>query len=247
MIKLDRAAPPDFLTDEKVAELVGAFKADSSSVWNHPDIKDALSASSHGKCAYCECSVATESKYLEVEHFEYKGKYPDRVVDWENLLPSCKRCNIAKGTHDVRLLPLINPYEVHPKEHLAFRLYRLKGLTSVGASTVEALDLNNSDRLVSRRFDLGEQIVATIEIAVERLQRYKESTTPIRKNKLLAIVETILVECQPTAIYSAGTATIVFHDEIFLGVVNDMKQANLWEEHLEQLFIKGTALALALV
>lgn len=94
---------------------------------------------------------------------------------------------------------------------------------------------------------MGEQIVATIEIAVERLQRYKESTTPIRKNKLLAIVETILVECQPTAIYSAGTATIVFHDEIFLGVVNDMKQANLWEEHLEQLFIKGTALALALV
>ena len=41
--------------------------------------------------------------------------YPDEVVDWDNLLPSCKRCNTTKGTHDVVTEPIINPFDIDPK------------------------------------------------------------------------------------------------------------------------------------
>lgn len=233
MIKLERIQKPEYLSDAKVLELTETFKATSSTVWNHPNIKDALLTSSHSKCAYCECSVFDESKYMEVEHFEYKDKYQDSVVYWPNLLPACKRCNIAKGSHDVRIEPILNPYDADPREHLSFRLYKLKGVSGVGKSTIDALDLNNSERLVLRRFEVAQQVENSISVATDRLISYEESQTNVRKNKLLGIMETILQECQPQAIYSATTATAVLTNEEFLQIIETMRTYNIWPEYLE--------------
>jgi hypothetical protein len=246
MIKLDRAPKPAFLTAEKIKELQDAYDNDGAAVWNNAEIKKSLLASSNGKCAFCECSVSEESKYVEVEHFEYKGKYPNRVIEWENLLPSCKRCNIAKGIHDVKAQALINPYDVDPKDHLGFRLYRLKGLTGVGSATIEALDLNNSERLVLKRFEVGEQVAKSLALAKERYELFEENGTALRRNKLLAIIETILRECQPTAIFSAGTAAIVFQDDDFIELTNNARRVGAWEAYLETMFVAGSKLALSL-
>ncbi|MEK6348780.1 MAG: HNH endonuclease [Burkholderia sp.] len=247
MIKLTRGNKPEFLSDLKKAELTEAFKRDGLSVWNHPEIKSALLISSNGKCAFCECSITAESKYLEVEHFEIKSKYPDRVVDWENLLPACKRCNVAKGIHDTRLESLVDPYAVDPRDHLCFRSYRLRGRTNTGKTTIDVLDLNNSARLVTQRFEIGEQAIGSIAIAKERFESYLESRTAVRRNKLLGIVETILTECQPTAIYSAGAAATVFNDPDFIELVDAMKAEGVWFGHLQDLYEKGNLLALELV
>ena len=101
MIKLVRENRPDFLTDEKILELTTNFKSTKSSVWNNKHIKKPLLQSSHGKCAYCECPLTSDSNYMEVEHFEDKHHNEDKVVVWENLLPSCKKCNGSKGIHNV--------------------------------------------------------------------------------------------------------------------------------------------------
>lgn len=114
MIKLERQPKPNYLSEAAVIELTEKFKSDGSSVWNHPQIKTPLLASSYEKCAFCECSLSDESKYMEVEHFKYKSLYKDLVVEWTNLLPTCKRCNIAKGIHDVTADLIVNPYEVDP-------------------------------------------------------------------------------------------------------------------------------------
>ena len=37
---------------------------------------------------------------MEVEHFEDKKNNPNKVIEWENFLPSCKRCNGSKFTQD---------------------------------------------------------------------------------------------------------------------------------------------------
>lgn len=209
MIKLERQPKPEYLSASTVTELTEKFKSDGSSVWNHPQIKAPLLASSHEKCAFCECSISDESKYMEVEHFKYKNLYKDHVADWNNLLPSCKRCNIS------------------------FKLYQFKGKDKVGNTTIEALDLNNSDRLVFKRFEVGEQVFRSVRVAVERLDAYNQSKTAIRKSKLLNIVETILNECQPKAIYAATTATVALNDEDFMGVISQLQALNLWEDYLE--------------
>ena len=244
MIKLGRVEKPEYLSDAKALELTETFKATGSTVWNHADIKNALLISSHSKCAYCECCVSEESKYMEVEHFEYKDKYQDSVVYWPNLLPACKRCNIAKGSHDVRVEPLLNPYDADPRVHISFRLYKLKGISGIGKSTIDALDLNNSERLVLRRFEVAQQVENSIGIASDRLNSYMESQTNLRKNKLLGIVETILQECQPQAIYSATTATVVLTNEEFLQVVDTMRANSTWPDYLEHLLQNSLRLVL---
>lgn len=233
MIKLERQPKPTYLSASTVTELTEKFKSDGISVWNHPQIKTPLLTSSHGKCAFCECSLSDESKYMEVEHFKYKNLYKEFVVEWSNLLPSCKRCNISKGMHDITTEPIVNPYDVDPRHHLSFKLYHFRGKDKVGNSTVDALDLNNSDRLVLKRFEVGEQVFLSIRFAADRLEAYHNSSTSIRKSKLLAIVETILDECQPRAIYAATTATVALNDEEFMEIIAQLRVLNLWEGYLE--------------
>ena len=93
MIKLERLNDPIKLTPAFVAAKTDEFKTMGASVWNIEWLKEALCALSHDKCAYCECSVKKESNYMEVDHFEDKSHNPDKVMQWDNLLPSCKHCN----------------------------------------------------------------------------------------------------------------------------------------------------------
>jgi len=248
MIKLERVPKPDYLTDVKVLELSAIFTTNpDKSVWNHSTIKSQLLRSANNKCAFCECLVSEESKYMEVEHFRYKKKYKNLVVEWDNLLPSCKRCNVAKSDHDVELDPLINPYDDDPRDHLGFRLYEFRGLTTMGIDTIDCLDLNNADRLVYPRFQIGLQVSDSIKTAQERLEKWMISPSTQTRNRLISLVETILNECQPTAIYSATTATIVLTEKGFNNIVSVMKQNDIWPDHMESLLENAKQLTLTVV
>ncbi|EON74840.1 hypothetical protein ADIS_4703 [Lunatimonas lonarensis] len=43
-------------------------------------LKESLLELSYGKCAYCECDLKEEAKYMEVEHFEDKANNPNKVL-----------------------------------------------------------------------------------------------------------------------------------------------------------------------
>jgi hypothetical protein len=49
--------------------MTAQYLATGTSVWNFDELKEALLWTSYGKCAYCECRLSEESKYVEVEHF----------------------------------------------------------------------------------------------------------------------------------------------------------------------------------
>ena len=244
MIKLERLPKPDFLTDEKVDQLVQEFKNSGSSVWNTDQIKEPLLSSSHGKCSYCECDLTEESKYMEVEHFEDKKHNPDKVVAWENLLPSCKKCNGSKSTHDVISEPILNPYVHDPRVHLTIRLFRMRGLTQIGKDSIDVVGLNNQERLVLKRFEIGSQAADSIELSWERYNTFKSNGRTQSKNRLISLVEGILLECQPEAIYAATTATVVLTDSSFRELVETMKIEELWNVDLEVLHTIAQTLVL---
>ena len=244
MIKLNQASKPTFLTDEKVAELTDIFKSTKNSVWNNDHIKTPLLSSSYGKCAYCECPLTSESNYMEVEHFEDKKHNADKVVIWENLLPSCKKCNGSKSTHNVVDEPIINPYIDDPKEHLSMRLYRFRGKTEKGKSTIDVTNLNHSTRLVMSRFEIGEKIDELIDTSWERYSTFATKNDTRSKNRLIKIVEALLEECQPESNYSASTATNLLTDSKFMELISVMKTDNIWTDELESLFSKGEVLVL---
>ncbi|HEV2818704.1 MAG TPA: hypothetical protein VGW40_15955 [Allosphingosinicella sp.] len=72
------------------------------SVYSDPEVKEALSKLSGGKCAYCEYYYDA-GQPADVEHYRPKGRidspngklpgYWWLASDWDNLLPSCIRCN----------------------------------------------------------------------------------------------------------------------------------------------------------
>ena len=155
MIKLKRSKKPAELTPAIQKKLTEEYKKDGNSVWRKDYITKSLLQYSNNKCAYCECDITEESKYLEVEHFHHKDKYPDEVVKWTNLLPSCKKCNGTKGSHDTYKEPIINPCDVNPQGALELKNYRLIGKNTLGKMTVSVLDLNNQDRHCKKRFEIG--------------------------------------------------------------------------------------------
>jgi uncharacterized protein (TIGR02646 family) len=99
--RLELAAARVHFVDEK-RRAGFKFKA-----YKHDDVKASLSKMSSGKCAYCEADYdATQP--VDVEHYRPKGAVDTETGQlkpgywwlapaWDNLLPSCIRCNREEG------------------------------------------------------------------------------------------------------------------------------------------------------
>ena len=235
MIKLERNFTPLFFTPINVTKLTNKFKNDAAHVWQNDEVKIALSSLSNNKCAYCEVLVNQSSAYLEVEHFKDKNSYPDDVINWDNLLPSCRHCNGSKGTHDVMNEPIINPFILDPKKHLYFFNYRIKGKDDLGKMTVEALNLNDREHFVEPRFKVGDKINSMIEAALDLLENYKINAITQRKNKLLRAVRALLLECQSKTVFSAVSATILHSNSEYNDLRDELKSLNLWSAEINEL------------
>lgn len=245
MIYLKRTPKPTELTPKLVQELTTEFKTSGNSVWNIKFLKDALLDLSNDKCCYCEANINEESKYLEVEHFHHKDKYVNEVLDWNNLLPSCKRCNGTKNDHDTVNEPIIDPTKINPQDHLKYKNYRIKGKDDLGKLTVRTLDLNDQDRLVKKRFDIGNSIHDKLEELNELMDDVVNGiqTSTRRKNRIKKGINKLLKEGLPSSIYSASTSSIILNDEEYYELKLKMNNEQMWNSDLDDLETKLKTIA----
>lgn len=237
MIKLNRTDKPVELTPALQQSLTDEFKLIGKSVWNLDLIKNGLLGFSNDKCCYCEANVNEESKYMEVEHFHHKDKYKDEVLEWENLLPACKKCNGKKSDHDTKIEPIINPSVTNPKSHLLYWRYRIKGKDDFGKLTVSVLDLNNQDRLVKKRFEIGNAIQHKLEQLNELAEDYINGiqNSIRRKNRIVNGIKDLMREGLPTSIYSATSATVILTDTEFRELKFKLIALGFWDTELIEL------------
>lgn len=239
MIQLKAIPAPPELTNEVVEVLTQKYKTTSESVWKQAYIKRDLLKLSFAKCCYCECKVDEESKYMEVEHFYPKDIFPDLVVVWENLLPSCKRCNGHKSTHNTQIEPIIHPVIDNPKEHLTLKSYRFyaKNNSLIGKTTIEAVELNDRERLVNKRYEIGTKILEELESLLDDLQEFENKglaeTRKERKlkNKLLKLMQ----ECLPQKEYSATAATTLIYSEEYPPIRQKFIFLNWWNTEFQNI------------
>lgn len=237
MIKINRTEAPTNLTAKLAREKTAEFQITKQSVWNYPWLKNALMEMSHGKCAYCECDLTSESNYMEVEHYRDKKDFPDKVLEWENLLPSCKRCNGTKGAHNVETEPIVNPAIDTPSTHLMLVGYRMKGKDDLGKATVECLKLNSDKRkMEEKRFSIGEKI----DDCLNDIQSFLSSNVPHAIDKF----QKLLKQCEEDKPYAAVSATIMHRSSVFNNIVCDIKRKNLWSNNLEYLYTKTKKICL---
>lgn len=236
MIKLKRSLTPIKLTPDFVKAKTEEYKRTGNSVWNIGWLKDSLLDLSHGKCAYCECDVKKESNYMEVEHFEDKHHNPDKVMQWDNLLPSCKHCNGHKSDHDVVKEPIVNPFTDNPKDYLYLQNYRYKSRNDKGSKTIEVLELNDGERkMVDTRFEIGNRLEDMIVDARDKYHTYKGCSTPISRNKLVSSVYKMLRMCQPECEYAALCATVLHSSDEYLELKSDLIADGLWNQELDEM------------
>ena len=233
MIKLTRTFTPIKLTPDFVRDGTVQFQTNGTNVWNVDWLKEALLDMSRYKCAYCECKLQVGPIYVEVEHFEDKANNSIKVLEWDNLLPSCKRCNGAKGTHDVITTPIVNPFIDSPQNEFFIRRYRIKGKTQKGKDTEGVINLNDQTKAVVERFEIGEKLEDLIDTCKEKQDLFIENNLTQRRNKFLNSFKRMLLECQPDSDYSATCATILHSNEVYQEIKDSMEVLGLWNEEFE--------------
>jgi hypothetical protein len=265
MIRLLDIPKPALLTDTLVAQLTSEYQATGKSVWRIPCIVDGLHEMGRGKCAFCELKFdASESKFLEVDHFKAKHLYPNLVVDWANLLPICKRCNVRKGTLDVTINALLNPRYEDPRLHLCIHRVEIDGFvgfllrskTDLGKATIKRLGLLEDD--LGLTSDLGgkmegrnqllDRILKDLDRITDSIQRinWTLATSSDRRRYVTWFTE-ILQSAQPDSQYAAVVATALLGDERFKQLCNFFQRNHLWEEQMETLFGQAFAFKLDLI
>ena len=237
MIKIQRLPAPPELTPLVVAQKTKRYKADPEHkpVWKEPYIVSQLMRMSHNKCCYCECLLGEESKYMEVEHFHDKDNYPDEVVVWDNLLPSCKACNGRKHTRDTVREPIVNPSVDNPADYLAFRDYRYRGKERLGRETIEALNLNDTNKKCLPRFVVCNGLIQKLEECVTEVKAITLVSRPQEKDRFINKVIDILELCQCDQEYTAIKATCIANHPDYQTLVQAMKTRGLWIPELVRL------------
>lgn len=248
MIRVVRTTKPATLTPQEVADLTAQFAVDSTlRVWDRTDVKQALLAMSAEKCVYCECRIAEESKYMEVDHFRNKNDHPHLVVEWLNLLPSCKRCNVRKGHHNVDVDGMIvDPTIVNPSDHLWLRTnYRLRHKDGVGQSTISALDLNHSQRVVLKRFEIAQSVSEALEAIRAKVEVYiVDPEVRGRRTRLLNSIRNVLDEAASDREYSATAATEILRSEDFAWIKQTLEARGEWPADLVKAEADAASVAL---
>lgn len=234
MRKIELNDVPEELTDEVVRNLTEEFKQDNTKrVWNKPYIKEQLLKMNYSKCAYSEVKLQQNSTYMEVEHFYPKSKYPDKVVYWGNLLPSCKTCNIHKKDTDPSAIELIFPLVDNPRKHLAFLRGICIGLDKKGRNSIACYDLNN-EQFVSPRFDIQNDIENNLKWMAEDLRDSYFDTEEKRK-RFLSKLCSVMQMGQPSAVYSLCMANVILGNSDFLFIKKYLEDRQEWSTELQGL------------
>lgn len=232
MIQLKAVPPPPELTSEVINKLTEKFIQDASSVWKEDYIKKALLEMSNYKCAYSEIRLQEEGKYMEVEHFLPKSMHPDKVVEWDNLLPASKFCNGKKGD---RTNPIIHPVRDNPKEHLYMIENMMYGKTQKGRNSVIILGLNDPDHLIKPRLEIRAATQNELYKQYKQVTNFSQNPTDNLELEVYYALENLLKNGNRKEAYSATIATTILNDPHYQEIKRLFHDKDIWNDKLETL------------
>ena len=156
MIRLNRHAEPQILIENRVdwtEEYVNWRNNPTGPEprrFAHRDIRDALQAETHSKCAYCEARIG-DVAFDHIEHKLPKRSNPTLVCAWQNLTIACPKCNTYKGQYDEPQCPLLDPHVDDVENDITFFGPMALPYDSESAdATITRLRLNRTELLYER-------------------------------------------------------------------------------------------------
>ncbi len=175
--------------------LPDAIKEIIATRYKHNDIKNSLIPKLDTKCAFCE-SMPNESGYIEVEHYLPKSIYHNVTYSWENLLPSCKRCNLKKLALDTGKYPIVKPDSEDPEDYFSYNSIKIIAKKDCkdkikAKRTINKLELNQH-RLIKPRSELLVNLVDYENELEKTIIEFKKAINANKKNRIKSnIMESI--------------------------------------------------------
>jgi len=267
MMKLNRPPEPEDLAKNKLA-LTLEYEANpsKSAVWRKDYIIRPLYESSYRKCAYCGHLVKWqkeknfyelemngdekiylnplpgENDHLHIDHFYAKKFAKDKVVEWENLIPSCPMCNCKKSSHNVVEIPIINPYTEDPRDFFKFN-YTLnvkpiidENKQKKALKTIVVFDFVNrlSERLMALQNSIEDNMFKIFKDIDEALSTFKKGDVS-KLNEVLGILRKQLNAGLANAEYGAFVATMVLKHEYFDHIKERLTEHGYWDNCFEEI------------
>jgi hypothetical protein len=232
MIQLQAVPVPTELTAEVVEKLTTKFQVEGKIVWKEDYIKKALLEMSNYKCAYSEIRLQEEGKYMEVEHFLPKSVHPDKVVEWDNLLPASKFCN---GKKLDRTHPIVHPVRDNPKDHLYMIENVIYGKSQKGRNAVIILGLNDPDHLLKPRYEIRSATQNELHKQYVQVHIFSQNPTENQELEVIHALENLLKNGNRKEAYSATIATTILNDPHYSEIKRVFKEQNIWSVDLEKL------------
>ncbi len=129
-------------------------KRDFPAVWQkHGEVREAIAAMSHGRCAYCQSDVSSnhagkggkEKPPGQIEHFKPKSRFPMQAYAVSNYFLGCMGCNGAKSDQ-WPASGYVRPDRGQPGQRFVFakngKMKAARARDMQAKKTIEDLDLN---------------------------------------------------------------------------------------------------------
>lgn len=252
MIKIKRIDSPEQLTDAVKAQLTEEFKKNKKkAVWDKTYIRQRLIEMCNSKCCYCEELIDSGCIEMHIDHYHDKNTYPDEVVEWTNLLPSCSHCNKRKSTHDTYKEPIINPAQIDPKNifYMKNYMYWSKDCdpNSLGKTSIRVLGINDFDEKVMIRFKIGSELCKEFDKLYEDAIDLGDAilTNTRKRNRLISGCLNNLKLCTRKSRFGASMATILQENEDYQALRRLLMKYNLWDSEMEELHKESLSICLS--
>lgn len=210
---------------------VRTFDFDKS-IYAAVEVKQALLAAQHNKCAFCE-SLVRHVSYGAVEHYRPKAGYKQKkgdslkrpgyywlAYDWDNLFFCCQLCNeqfkqnhfpLKDGRRRARSHAqtiadeeplLLYPARPDLDAHFAFRQERIVGTTDEGKTTVRVLGLKRT-ALTEARSRRLQTLRGLLRVRDLLRERIVAASTAALRTELAKVESTLQESKADTAEYAA--------------------------------------------
>ena len=234
MRKIELCNAPNELTPQVVQFLTDEFRMSGKAVWQKDYIKKTLLSMTNSKCIYSEVKLGENSTCEEVDHFYPKSIYPEKVVEWGNLMPSCRICNAKKGNVDPNKVDLINPYIDNPSDFITFSGFICVAIhnNSKGKNSINYFNLNNSHFVRPRENQIRKN-EERLALLVDELSEGLFADKSIKR--FLARFTTILQSAQPEEQYSVCIGIALLMNNNYAKIKNELISKGLWSQELNRL------------
>lgn len=137
------------------------------------DLHKSLAENQSYLCAYCCCRISKD-RGIRIEHVAPRSLYPERSLDYHNMVASCSTKGQCDDSHENKLLRLTPLMEECESELVFYLSGRVEGKNDRAKEMISILNLGDTESkngsLIQKRRKFFQDVMFTYNLCVEEVK-----------------------------------------------------------------------------